>query len=182
MALLAAGLLAGVLLGAWLGPRLPRRMGYASGSLVGGAPLFFALAAWASLPPVLTVCVISGVAGGVVNPTIGATQFERLPAHLQARVLGAIKASAWLGIPFGSLVAGVLAGTIGLHVALLACGAIMLGITLAPFAFPVWAGLNRKPQSGELQSTTAVAASNCVRCSDRPITKRPGHADASYRR
>jgi MFS family permease len=157
---LAAGLLAGVLLGAWLGPRLPRRMGYAIGSLVGGAPLFFALAAWASLPPVLTVCVISGVAGGVVNPIIGATQFERVPAHLQARVLGAIKASAWLGIPFGSLVGGVLAGTIGLRGALLVCGAIMLVITLAPFAFPVWAELNRKPESRDLHSTTAVAASN----------------------
>jgi hypothetical protein len=147
---LAAGLLAGVLTGAWLGPRLPRRAGYAIGSLVGGAPLFFALAAWASLPPVLAVCVISGLAGGVVNPIIGATQFERVPVQLQARVLGAIKASAWLGIPFGSLVGGVLAGTIGLRGALLVCGAVMLVITLAPFVFPAWAELDRRPAGREL--------------------------------
>jgi MFS family permease len=155
---LAAGLLTGVLAGAWLGPRLPRRTGYAIGSLVGGAPVFFALAAWASLPPVLTVCIVSGIAGGLVNPIIGAAQFERVPVHLQARVLGAIKASAWLGIPFGSLVGGVLAGTIGLRGALLLCGAIMLAITLAPFVFPVWAELNRKRERQDLITTRVAAA------------------------
>jgi MFS family permease len=157
---LAAGLLTGVLIGAWLGPRVPRRRGYAIGSLVGGAPVFFALAAWASLPPVLTVCIVSGIAGGVVNPIIGATQFERVPAHLQARVLGAIKASAWLGIPFGSLVGGVLAGTIGLRGALLVCGAIMLVITLAPFVFPVWAELDQKRERQDLITTSATVASD----------------------
>lgn len=145
---LAAGLLGGVLLGAWLGPRLPRRAGYALGSLIGGAPVFYALAAWASLPPVLVVCAVAGLAGGVVNPIIGAVQFERVPAHLQARVLGAIKASAWLGIPFGSLFGGVLAETIGLNAALLVCGTIMLVITLAPFVFPAWVQLDRRPAVG----------------------------------
>lgn len=149
---LAGGLLAGVLVGAWLGPRLPRRAGYAIGSLIGGAPVFFALAAWASLPPVLAVCVIAGLAGGVVNPIIGATQFERVPVHLQARVLGATKATAWLGIPFGSLAGGVLAGTIGLRGALLLCGTVMLVITLAPFVFPTWAELDRRPASGKRAS------------------------------
>jgi MFS family permease len=157
---LAAGLLGGVLIGAWLGPRLPRHMGYAIGSLVGGAPVFFALAASASLPPVLIVCVISGIAGGVVNPIIGATQFERVPVHLQARVLGAIKASAWLGVPLGSLLGGGLAGTVGLGGALLVCGAIMFAITLAPFVFPVWAELNRAREPRELISTAATAASD----------------------
>ena len=36
------GSVAGNLIGAWLGPRLPRRAAYAWGSLLGGAPRFFA--------------------------------------------------------------------------------------------------------------------------------------------
>lgn len=140
---LGGGMVLGVLIGAWLGPRLPRRTTFAVGYLIGGSPPFFALAAWASLPPVLVVCLVSGIAGGVLNPIIGAVQFERIPAHLQARVMGVAKASAWLGIPFGSLVGGLLAEAIGLRGALLVCGSAMLIATLAPFVFPAWRGLDR---------------------------------------
>jgi hypothetical protein len=75
-------------------------------------------------------------------------------------VLGAIKASAWLGVPLGSLLGGGLAGTVGLGGALLVCGAIMFAITLAPFVFPVWAELNRAREPRELISTAATAASD----------------------
>jgi hypothetical protein len=37
---------------------------------------------------------------------VGAIEYERVPRHLQARVLGAVGASAWVGIPFGSLRVG----------------------------------------------------------------------------
>jgi MFS family permease len=151
---LGVGLLGGVVAGAWLGPRLPRRLMYAAGSLIGGAPPFFALAAWAALPPVLPVVLICGLAGGVLNPISGAAMYERVPARLQARVLGAVKASAWLGIPLGSLFGGLLAGTAGLTAALLTCGALMLLATLAPSVFPAWRGLDR-----ETAATASPAAS-----------------------
>jgi MFS family permease len=141
---LGAGLLLGVLVGAWLGPRLPRRTTYAVGSLIAASPPFFALAAWVALPPILVVCVVCGVAGGVLNPIIGAVLLERVPSRLQARVLGTVKASAWVGIPFGSLVGGLLAQTIGLRGALLACGVVMLLATIPPFVFPAWRGLDRR--------------------------------------
>jgi MFS family permease len=70
--------------------------------------------------------------------------FERVPSRLQARVLGAVKASAWVGIPFGSLVGGLLAQTAGLRGALLACGVVMLLATIPPFVFPAWRGLDRR--------------------------------------
>jgi hypothetical protein len=58
-------------------------------------------------------------------------------------VLGAIKASAWVGIPFGALVGGALAAGPGLTAALLICGSVMLLVTLAPFVFPSWRGIDR---------------------------------------
>ncbi len=142
---LGIGLLVGVMAGAWLGPRLPRRMIYAIGQLVAASPPFFALAAWASIAPVLPVVLICGVAGGVLNPISGAAMYERIPARLQARVLGAVKGTAWLGIPFGSLFGGLLAQTTGLTAALVTSGSLMLLLTLAPFIFPAWRGLDRQP-------------------------------------
>jgi MFS family permease len=141
---LGLGALIGVILGAWLGPRLPRWATYAICTVLSGAPPFFALAAWSSVPAVLAVAVVCGALGGVLNPIVGAVQFERIPPRMHARVLGAVKASAWVGIPFGSLVGGALTAAVGLTAALLLSGAAMLLMTLAPFVFPAWRGLDRQ--------------------------------------
>jgi MFS family permease len=154
---LGVGLLGGVMVGAWLGPRLPRRMIYAAGQLIAASPPFFALAAWASLPPVLPLMLVCGVAGGVMNPISGAAMYERIPARLQARVLGAVKGTAWLGIPLGSLYGGLLAQSAGLTAALVTSGSLMLLVTLAPFVFPSWRGLDRKPTQVTTAAPSAAA-------------------------
>jgi MFS family permease len=141
----AVGLVAGALAGTWAGHRMPRHATYAIGFLLGGSPVFIALAVSGTLPPVLVVSVLSGLAGGAVNPIIGAVAYERVPTRLQARVLGAFRSSAWIGIPFGSLLGGALTEATGLVNALLVTGAAMLVATLAPFVFPAWRGLSRTP-------------------------------------
>ncbi|HKC27938.1 MAG TPA: MFS transporter [Jatrophihabitans sp.] len=138
------GMLLGALGGAWLAARLPRWQTLAVGLLLSSSPPFFALAASTSLPLLLPLWLLCGVLGGVLNPILGAVQFERVPARLQARVLGAIKASAWVGVPFGSLVGGALAQGPGLTAALLSCGSLMLLATFAPLVFPAWRGLERR--------------------------------------
>lgn len=144
----AVGLLAGALAGTWAGPRMPRRAAYAIGFLLGGSPVFFALAVAGTLPPVLVVGALSGLAGGALNPIIGAVAYERVPSRLQARVLGAFRSSAWIGIPFGSLLGGALTQGTGLVKALLLTGAALLVTTLAPFVFPAWRGMRREPAPG----------------------------------
>lgn len=139
------GALGGNIVGAWLGPRLPRRAAYTVGWLFGGAPRFAALVLAATLSPILAVFVFAGLAGGAINPIIGALSYERIPPHLHARVLGTIKASAWIGIPFGSLLAGALAETVGLHTTLIAFGVVYFATTLAPFASPAWRTMDRRP-------------------------------------
>jgi MFS family permease len=144
---LGVGALAGVLLGAWLGERLPRRLTFSVGYLLGAAPPFLALAIFADLPPVLVVAVLAGFFGGFQNPIIGAVLYERVPHRLQARVLGVVRASAWIGIPFGALLGGVLTEAVGLRAALVISGAVMFVVTLAPLVFPVWRSMDRRVAS-----------------------------------
>jgi MFS family permease len=137
------GAVGGNALMAWLAPRLPRRLPFALSFLVCGAPRFLVLAFGAGLSPVLGIALLSGLGAGGINPALGAAEYERVPAHLQARVLGALKALAWAGIPFGGLVGGGLADGFGLPAALLACGAVYFLATLAPFVFPAWRQMER---------------------------------------
>lgn len=139
------GAVAGNALMAWAAPRLPRRLPFAFSFLACGAPRFLVLALAARLSPVLAVALFSGLGAGGINPALGAAEYERVPSHLQARVLGAINALAWAGIPFGGLFGGGLADAVGLRATLMICGAVYLLATLAPFLFPVWRQLEREP-------------------------------------
>jgi hypothetical protein len=141
----------------WLGPRLPRRMTYAAGFVVGGAPRYIALAVAGTISPVLAVALVCGLGLGGINPVIGAVEYERVPRHLQARVLGAVGASAWAGIPFGSLAGGLAVSAFGLRPALLAAAAIYGATTLAPFVFPVWRQMDRRPAPQERARATVTS-------------------------
>lgn len=120
----------GNLIGAWLGPPLPRRATYAIGFLIGGAPLFVALEASSTLWPPLTVAFIGGLSTSSINPILGAVAYERIPPPLLARVMGVVRASAWVGLPIGPLLAGILVDNAGLQTALLVAAAGMLAATL----------------------------------------------------
>ena len=141
------GTLAGALVGAWLGERMPRYRTYAIGYVIGGSPVFFVMAAVASLPPAVAVGAVCGFFGGSLNPIIGAVTYERVPPHLQARVLGAVRASAWLGLPIGALLGGLLTELVGLTAALVTAGVAMLAATLVPALRPrIWRTMDRVPE------------------------------------
>jgi hypothetical protein len=154
----ALGAVGGNALTTWLGPKLPRRLTYAAGFLVAGAPRFLALAFATTVSPVLAVVALSGLGAGGINPILGAVEYERVPRHLQARVLGAVGASAWAGIPFGSLAGGLAVASFGLRSALIAAAVIYGTTTLAPFIFPVWRQVDRV-MPPEAENEPAGAAS-----------------------
>jgi MFS family permease len=151
------GAVLGNLAGAWLGPRVSRRALYTVGYLVGGAPRFLVLALAGSLPPVITVFLVAELFGGSLNAVIGAASYERIPEDLRVRVLGTIRASAWLGIPFGALLGGYAVEALGVRVALLVFGTAYLLTTLAPVVFPAWRQL-RRPTPAAAQRPEPVAA------------------------
>lgn len=144
------GAVTGSMLFSWLGPRLPRRRSFAWSFLLAGAPRFVVLAISVTLPPVLAVSVVAGLGVGAINPALSATEYERVPAHLQARVLGALGALAWAGIPLGGLVGGFAASTLGLATTALLLGALYLLATLSPFVLPAWREMDRRPNGSGL--------------------------------
>jgi MFS family permease len=170
------GAFAGNAVTTWLAPRLPRRATYTIGFLVAGAPRYVGLALIATLSPVLAIIFVSGLGAGGINPVLGATGYERVPRHLQARVLGALGASAWVGIPFGSLAGGLLVSVAGVRFALMSA-AIVYGLaTLPPLVFPVWRQMNvspanldrRRPTRPEDQLYQPSGDPPCDRTSEQP--------------
>ena len=137
------GAVAGNVVLTWLAPKLPRRAVYAWSFLLCGAPRLAAMALLSTVSPVLVVCFLAGFGAGGINPVLGAVQFERIPTHLQARVLGVVGALAWAGIPLGALLGGLAVEAVGLRPALWAAAAVYLVATLAPFVFPVWEQMER---------------------------------------
>jgi MFS family permease len=144
-AALALGLTAGNVLYTWLGPRLPRRRTFTWALLIGGSPHLFVLALSHSVSIVLAVTAAGGLASGALNPIFGAVEYEQVPPELRARVLSAANAISWGGIPLGGLLGGWLAGTAGVTATLLGGAVVYLLVTLTPFFFPAWAGLERQP-------------------------------------
>ncbi|MDP9241319.1 MAG: MFS transporter [Actinomycetota bacterium] len=155
---LAGGAVLGNIITTWLGPRLPRRLTYGVGFLLAGAPRFVMMAFAATVSPVLVVTFLAGLGAGGINPILGAVLYERVPRHLQARVLGAVGAAGWAGIPVGGLAAGALVAAFGLRPALLIAAAVYLPTTLAPFIFPAWRGMDRKPASDDIPDNVAAEA------------------------
>ncbi len=131
-----------------LAGHLPRRWTYAVGFFVAGAPRLVAIALISSVSPVLAVTFVAGLGAGGINPILGAVEYQRVPRHLQARVLGVIGASAWAGIPIGSLAGGLMVSLAGDRIALLAAAAVYASATVPPFLFPVRQQMSAPPAAG----------------------------------
>ncbi len=136
------GLLAGSLVGAWVAPRVNRWLVYAVGFLISGSPLFAGLALSHTLLPAAVTAACCGLAAGGINPIIGAVQYERIPAEMLPRVLGAVKASAWAGIPLGPVLMGALTDQAGVRPTLAIVGVVMFLLTLGPFVVPAFRLMN----------------------------------------
>lgn len=144
----AAGAVIGAITASAVGHRLPRRATFAVSFLLIGGPRFAVLGFAAPLWLVVVVCFVGGLGAGTINPILGAVTLERIPEHLRARVLSLINSAAWALIPFGGLLGGLLSDRIGVHQALLACGAVYTVATVLPVLRPEWAQLDRARQPG----------------------------------
>lgn len=138
------GATVGALLMAVLGARLPRRTTFLVCFLLCGSPRFVAMGLDAPLAVVVTLGVVGGLAAGGLNPILSAVELERIPAGKRARVLAAMTALGYGGIPLGGLVAGGLIAGLGLTTALFVCGACYFTATLAPLG-RTWRAMDRRP-------------------------------------
>jgi MFS family permease len=141
VAVFSGGALAGAGLFTWLGQRWPRRPVLVVSFLLAGAPPYLAMAAGVPVPVLLAVLAVAGLAAGSINPLITTVLYERVPRQLRARVLGAMTTGVSLGLPLGSLGAGVAVTAAGLVPVLLGVGAVYALVTLAPLTGGSWRNL-----------------------------------------
>jgi MFS family permease len=144
-AVFSAAAIAGAMAASTWAQRLPRFRTYLVAFLLAGAPRFVVLALPAPLWAVLAVAVMCGLAGGFINPVLGAVTFERIPAPMMGRVTTLYSALCWSLIPFGGIVGGVLVAGLGLSPALLLVGAGYLAATLLPALQPRWREIDHRP-------------------------------------
>lgn len=169
---LALGGLGGSLLGSWLAPRMRRWATYSVGFLVGGPPVLLVLAVGAPVPVVVGVAVAAGLASGGINPIVGAVQFERVPEPMLPRVLGAVKAVAWVGLPVGPLAAGALTDAVGVQAALFTFGGLFLAVALAPLVLPSFRLMDQRPAEPAREPEAVRAGAGARR--DGVASPRPG--------
>lgn len=143
-----AGAVIGGLIFAAIGHRLPRHATFVGAFLLTGFRFWF----YALYPPVwvlIVVTLICSIGAGPLNPIIGAIEFERIPSHMRGRVFGAITAGAWIAMPLGMLLGGILTERLGTLI-------VMVGMTVTYFittgsmAFiPAMKEMNRKTEASD---------------------------------
>jgi MFS family permease len=145
LGLIIAGFGAGATLGTIIfgaiGHRLPRRMTFALSFIVVGLQFFFL----ATLPPlgfIVLAFALLGLASGPLNPIILTVMQERVPPELRGRVFGTMTAGAYLAVPLGMFLAGLMVEWKGVRTTLLIQACIYLIITLSLLVNPALGGMD----------------------------------------
>ncbi|WP_174844014.1 MFS transporter [Cryobacterium sinapicolor] len=125
--------------------RVPRRVTLAVCFALAGGPSSAAFAVGAPLPVLVAMTALSGLAAGAINPILGTVELERVPEHMRGRVFGLINAGAWAGVPFGALLGGIAADTIGLSLAFGIIAVVYTLVTLSPLSGGAWRAMERRP-------------------------------------
>jgi len=141
-----AGAVVGALVYSAIGHRLPRHATFVS-MFVLTSLRFWVFILYPPLSTVILVTFLTSIGAGPLNPIISAVEYERIPAKLRGRVLGAIQAGAWAAMPMGMLLGGILTDQFGLQSNLIGLGCLYLITTLAMAVVPVMRGMNVPKQS-----------------------------------
>ena len=112
-----------------VGHRFPRRQTFVFSFLLAALP-YLALALLPSLPVTLVLMAVWGLASGPLNPVLQTVAYERIPAHMRGRVLGATIAGAYLAIPAGAVLGGLAVEYFGVAATLFGIGVCYLAVTL----------------------------------------------------
>lgn len=136
--------------------KVPRRVTFAVCFALAGGPSSAAFALGAPFAVLVAMTAFQGLAAGAINPILGAVQFERVPEHMRGRVFGLINAGAWAGMPFGALLGGLAADTIGLGLAFGIIAVLYILVTLSPLSGGAWREMERPKSSAAIDSPASV--------------------------
>ena len=138
-----AGSVVGALIFGAVGHRMSRRVIFTAGFTL-TAFRFFLFALYLPLPILVAGFFLTSIGSGPLNPIIDSVSYERIPANMRGRIFGAIQAGAWIAMPMGVLLGGVLTEAIGLTPLLIIMGVIYLATTLSIAAIPAMKGMEKK--------------------------------------
>ena len=141
MGALGGGAVVGGLIYGAIGHRLPRYVTFV-GMFILTSLYTWGFALFLPFPLILVGAAIAGIGAGPLNPIIDTVIFERVPSDMRGRVLGTIQAGAWMTMPLGMLLAGVLTELLGLRTLLLAVALAYVATTLSMLLNPVLRQLN----------------------------------------
>jgi len=140
------GAVVGGLIFSGIGHRLPRYTTFVAAFVLTGLK-FWMYAIYPPLPILLTIVFFSSIGAGPLNPIIDSVALERVPQNMRGRVFGAITAGAWIAMPLGMLLGGILTDRVGTFPMLIGLGITYLITTLSMAFIPAMREMNRKPQA-----------------------------------
>jgi len=138
------GAVIGGLIFAAIGHRLPRHTTFVAAFVLTGFR-FWVYAIYPPLIVLIATTLITSIGAGPLNPIIGAVEFERIPPTMRGRVFGALTAGAWIAMPLGMLLGGVLTERFGTFPMLIGLAVTFLITTLSMAFIPAMKEMNRKP-------------------------------------
>ena len=137
------GAVLGAIIFGAIGHRLPRHATYVA-MFVLVSFQFWVFALYPPFPLILIAAFITGVGSGPLNPIIDAVAYEHIPPDMRGRVFGTIQAGAWVAMPLGMLVGGVLTEQFGVRPLLISLGVTYLVTTLSMAFIPAMQEMNRR--------------------------------------
>jgi MFS family permease len=137
------GAVVGGLIFAAIGHRLPRHATFVAAFVLTGFQ-FWVYALYPPLPILVGLALFCSIGAGPLNPIIGAVELERIPQAMRGRVFGASVAGAWIAMPLGMLVGGILTENFGTFPILIGLGVIYFATTLSMAFIPAIKEMNRK--------------------------------------
>jgi len=152
MGVMGGGAVVGGIVFGMIGHRLPRYATFVTMFIL--TSLYsWAFALFLPFSIILIAAAIAGVGAGPLNPIIDTVILERVPADMRGRVLGTIQAGAWVTMPLGMLIAGVLTELLGLQTLLLTLALSYLVTTLSMLFIPVLRELDQRVAEPEAASS-----------------------------
>jgi len=137
------GAVLGAIIFGTIGHRLPRHATFVVMFMLASL-WFWAFVLYLPFPLILVAAIISGMGAGPLNPIIDAVEYERIPADMRGRVFGTITAGAWVAMPLGMLLGGILTEQFGAQLLLISLGLTYLVTTLSMAFIPVMQQINRR--------------------------------------
>jgi MFS family permease len=144
-----AGAVIGGLIFAAIGHRVPRHATFV-GAFVLTSFRFWLYAMYPPISVLVLVTLICSIGAGPLNPIIGAIEFERIPPNMRGRVFGAITAGAWVAMPLGMLLGGILTENLGTYTMMIGIAIADLIATVSMAFIPAMKEMNRRPQASSL--------------------------------